>query len=239
MGYIYIFTNIFNNKQYVGMTKRKLYKRLYAYKYKSNEKRPIIYAIKKYGYYNFDIEYFECENSMLIDKEAEMIEKYNTIVPNGYNIEKRYKQHNSKYISEKNKTAWKNKQIIKYGTSKIEELLYNKKFIEKEIKNCNMKYSRYIELYNKKQIYSGSDLFYYIRDKYNKRKNKNEEIRNSFGKEKNSIINNLLHSAKYKSNNYTIKYCSVCGNKIYKKHQKTCSSKCRKIKSYRKLNYIK
>jgi hypothetical protein len=73
-GFIYQWTNQTNNKKYIGITKQDLKKRLYGYKYGHKyEKRPIAYAIKKYGYDNFDIEYEMVDDGELLKKETEKI----------------------------------------------------------------------------------------------------------------------------------------------------------------------
>lgn len=111
MGYIYIFTNKKNKKQYVGMTTRPIEDRLADYKY-SKEKRPIVSALKRYGWLEFDLKYFECDNDKLLDVEEEYIKKLNTLVPNGYNIIERGRMPNREYLSKIQKQRW---NFIKIG----------------------------------------------------------------------------------------------------------------------------
>lgn len=90
MKYIYIRTNLVNGKQYVGQTQnlierekawRKINSNIYGNKYFSNDR-------KKYGLDNFSFEILEtCDDEKSDELEQYYIKKYNTIYPNGYNIQ--------------------------------------------------------------------------------------------------------------------------------------------------------
>lgn len=86
--YIYKITNIINNKSYIGQTidiERRF--KEHCYNYQKDYISLINQAIKKYGKENFKIEelYFGTDYN---NKEKEYIKFYNTLVPNGYNIQK-------------------------------------------------------------------------------------------------------------------------------------------------------
>jgi predicted GIY-YIG superfamily endonuclease len=91
---VYKATNKINGKVYVGYTSKKLVERIYAHFRKSiNAKerafsQPFKLALRKYGKDNFEWEeLFSCETKAeACQKEIEMIEKYNSLSPNGYNM---------------------------------------------------------------------------------------------------------------------------------------------------------
>jgi group I intron endonuclease len=82
---IYLITNIENKKQYVGITKFSIEERFFQH-----TKRGFLLteAIQKYGEQNFSIELVEEVESAERAYELEIfyIQKYNTKVPNGYNL---------------------------------------------------------------------------------------------------------------------------------------------------------
>ena len=86
-GYIYKYTSP-SGKSYVGQTKVSLSDRAGSngIDYK---KCPVFYnAIKKYGYKNFDVEILaEVKIEELDDAEKKYIHLFNTMIPNGYNVD--------------------------------------------------------------------------------------------------------------------------------------------------------
>lgn len=89
---IYKITNIINNKSYIGQSIN-IDKRLYEHKYKAFYKTDRSYnsaihpAFRKYGIENFSFEILEeCLLEELDEKEKYYIQKYNSLIPNGYNI---------------------------------------------------------------------------------------------------------------------------------------------------------
>lgn len=95
MGIIYAYTNKINNKKYIGQTINPK-ERFYAHK--SNHLNPnspeynsvIHQAFRKYGYENFSYEVLAKINDdtdTLNELEKFYIKTYNTLVPNGYNVE--------------------------------------------------------------------------------------------------------------------------------------------------------
>lgn len=89
--FIYLITNKANGKRYVGQTTGTIERRWIQHccdaKYK--QKQPISRAIRKYGIDNFTIEAIIQTDSLdeLNNLEALYIRDYNTISPNGYNLE--------------------------------------------------------------------------------------------------------------------------------------------------------
>lgn len=92
MGYIYLVTNLINNKRYVGQTTLTVSERWERHQYDALMKRDDFYfhkALRKYGIKNFSIEQIiECQNEELDDKECYYIDFYNTyyLHNKGYNL---------------------------------------------------------------------------------------------------------------------------------------------------------
>lgn len=131
--YVYKITNNINNKIYIGITNN--YKKRWSNE-KSNPKDPkkqqvITQAIAKYGKENFTFEllYSNLNIEMACKMEQELIEKFNSLVPNGYNVDKGGKYHpNFKSLyGEKNGRALltdEEAQYIKDNRNKPMYLLY-------------------------------------------------------------------------------------------------------------------
>lgn len=93
MSNIYIITNDLNNKVYIGYTSQTIERRFYTHCWEAlhNDKDTsyLHRAIKKYGAEHFSITLLESFNEKEKDWKAlekYYISKYNSIVPNGYNI---------------------------------------------------------------------------------------------------------------------------------------------------------
>jgi len=90
-GFIYLITNRINGKQYVGQTTKTIEERWLSHVY--NAKKGLRYlihkAIRKYGPDNFIVSELAQASSTesLNELEASHIKSYNTIVPNGYNLD--------------------------------------------------------------------------------------------------------------------------------------------------------
>lgn len=106
MGLIYCITNKLNNKKYIGQTTKTADLRFaehvkIAFGNNSKKKQAIHLAIYKYGKDNFEIQVIEdnINNKDILNKKEEYyISKYNTMVPNGYNIHKGGQGGNKKTI---------------------------------------------------------------------------------------------------------------------------------------------
>lgn len=92
---IYCFTNLINNKKYIGSTindpKIRYKQHMYYVKHKDiNGKHlyPLYCAIREYGIKNFEFEIlaqYKCSEEEIRQIEANYIQKFNCLVPNGYN----------------------------------------------------------------------------------------------------------------------------------------------------------
>lgn len=85
---IYKFTNKINNKSYIGQSvciEKRYQQHIRSI---SKSKLPFHMALAKYGIDNFDFEVLvECSKDELNDKEKYYIQQYNSLVPNGYNLQ--------------------------------------------------------------------------------------------------------------------------------------------------------
>ena len=87
MGYIYYIKNLSNNKYYIGQTINNIKERWLQHKRKNSNCRYLKYAFNKYGFDNFKFKLIcICFDKDLDRFEIEYIKKYNSLVPNGYNL---------------------------------------------------------------------------------------------------------------------------------------------------------
>ena len=85
---VYKITNLINNKNYIGITKRNPEIRFNEHFSNKNE---ILYrAKKKYGKENFSLEIIEKDipENQIDEKERYYIDFFNSLIPNGYNLSK-------------------------------------------------------------------------------------------------------------------------------------------------------
>lgn len=75
-----------SGKIYIGQTIRSIKKRLNQHQEKSSGCRAICGAIKKYGWENFEIDWYECPDNQLNKHEKWMVILMRTLSPNGYNL---------------------------------------------------------------------------------------------------------------------------------------------------------
>jgi hypothetical protein len=85
MGYIYILTSP-NGKSYIGQTTRPIEKRFQQHQQKSSGCVAIYNAIQKYGWENFEKDYYECPDEDLNFDEDLLVREMGTLAPNGYNL---------------------------------------------------------------------------------------------------------------------------------------------------------
>lgn len=131
MGYIYLITNLLNNKKYVGQTIKSPKDRWKEHIYRGLSNRwyetsAITKAIHKYGVNNFDFQVIEeCDKYLLNEREEYWIQYYDTF-NNGYNSTKggqlnggyKYSFDNVKLIDEYNKLGSVRKVAKIYGCDK-------------------------------------------------------------------------------------------------------------------------
>ncbi len=135
MGYIYLVTNLINQKKYVGQTLcLDIYTRwnYHKNKCKSSLGRCILAAYNKYGVKNFDFQIIcVCFDEDCDKYEKEYIKKYDAMVPNGYNLREggNNSKHNPetlKLISEKTKGK-RNPPVTELTRKKLSESLKGEK----------------------------------------------------------------------------------------------------------------
>lgn len=79
--------NKVNGKIYIGQTTRSIYIRLQEHETGKNNRCRLIYrAIKKYGWDNFEKDYYECPDEDLNFDEDLMVREMGTLSPGGYNL---------------------------------------------------------------------------------------------------------------------------------------------------------
>jgi len=87
MGYIYKITNKIDNKIYIGQTIRDVFLRWREHKKQNSNCRYLKAAFEKYGLKNFEFKLICISFDNELDKlENHYIKKYNSLVPNGYNL---------------------------------------------------------------------------------------------------------------------------------------------------------
>lgn len=87
---IYVIKNTINNKYYVGQTKHYPFRRIYGHIHNSSRKKIsnlLSRAIRRYGTSYFILEkVIHCPQEEADKVEERLIEYYNSLIPNGYNI---------------------------------------------------------------------------------------------------------------------------------------------------------
>lgn len=187
MSVIYKITNLVNNKIYIGQTINSIDKRLKKHLSQvncTNICSALYSAFKKYGKENFIIEIVingEYSKEELNQLEMFYIKKFNSLSPNGYNLQSggnsfMVVESVKKQTSEKLKgreITWKNK--VSDG---VKKLWQNKEYREKQILQKHKKRGKYREgiikpfrinldneLINK--MYSNGDTIYKIAKYFN------------------------------------------------------------------------
>jgi group I intron endonuclease len=87
MGWLYRIKHKIYKKAYIGQTIRPIQDRLEEHRKGKSKKCRLIYrAIQKYGWEDFDIDWYECPDADLNDHEEFLVEVLETLTPNGYNL---------------------------------------------------------------------------------------------------------------------------------------------------------
>jgi group I intron endonuclease len=85
MGYIYILTSP-SGKSYIGQTIRSIEKRFKAHQKERSRCMAIYNAIQKYGWENFEKDWYECPDEDLNFDEELLVREMGTLSPGGYNL---------------------------------------------------------------------------------------------------------------------------------------------------------
>ena len=146
MGYIYKIKNKIDNKIYIGQTIQDLDDRWKNHLKKSSNCRYLKSAFKKYGVDNFEFQLVCITfDNCLDDMEIKYIERYNCLVPNGYNLRLggnsgRHNEETKRKIRETLKKKYENEEISRIRTQdSINKLIItlrnkrNKKIIQYDI----------------------------------------------------------------------------------------------------------
>jgi len=86
MGWIYMIKNKINGKIYIGQTTRPIEKRFAEHRTRKKGYSAIHDAIKKYGWNNFEIDWYECPDEDLNFDEEVLVREMRTLSPDGYNL---------------------------------------------------------------------------------------------------------------------------------------------------------
>jgi group I intron endonuclease len=154
MGYIYLVTNKVTNKQYVGQTKcDDIETRWNSHRkmLKDSIGRYLLSAYKKYGIENFKFQIIcICFDECCDELEEMYIKKFNTLVPNGYNLKlggKSTKHHEvtKQLIAKrlKERVTDEIRHEMREKTKHSEYFSYLKKYIEEEKKVLSNRQKEY------------------------------------------------------------------------------------------------
>lgn len=165
--YIYKITNKINGKSYIGQTTN--YQRRFREHrnkgYGEEPNKPLYNAFDKYGIDNFDFEVIEDLTENYNEREKYWIQYYNTLLPNGYNIEPGGEEPPLN-IGEKSPYAEHTKQQIE----EIKELLKNTDISFEELaKKYNYSVSSILKINNGKIWFNQNNIYPLRVDKRNKR----------------------------------------------------------------------
>lgn len=149
---IYLIRNTITNKVYVGQSIN-IQRRWWEHKSRAFDPnnncydKPLYRSMRKYGLEAFKLEILcECNEEELNDLEASFIAKFDSLVPNGYNIlsssDKKVSLKKTNYICKNcgKQLNWKNKNSLcrecyDKSTRKVE--WPNKEELEKLLKECH------------------------------------------------------------------------------------------------------
>ena len=136
MGIIYCFTNLTNKKKYIGQSinedNSRFNNHMSATKHESSceYKSPLHRAIRKYGIENFEYEILAKgidDIEILNNLEIHYIEKYNSLAPNGYNIELGGKNCcKPKTVEQKIKLTWSQAKLTEEEVIELRKAYLNK-----------------------------------------------------------------------------------------------------------------
>lgn len=222
--YVYYHRNLINNKYYVGITCKE--KPEYRWGKDGNNYSDQIFgsAIRKYGWDNFEhvIVCKDLSKEEACKMESELIKKYNSRVPNGYNVElggqTNYKQ--GLIICVETNEVFENAEDVILKQSKI----LKDKYISDDIIKCCEYIYPYIKIPWKNENYH----YQYYTKHFTKDISVIEQrYIYQLSRKKNINLTKIKSEGKYIRNGY--KVCNNCGN-IYKKPKNQSKNICLKCK---------
>jgi group I intron endonuclease len=167
MGYIYKITNIITNKCYIGETKQTNIEIRWK-QHKNTIKKgvgcPALKdAVKKYGIENFKFDILLiCFDEDRYKYEIEYIKKYNSQVPNGYNIlgggpgggfeGKTHSEKSKTQISEYMKQKYINNPELKREMSERNKIIMNSEIIKNKISKGMLNSEKYQQMIKDKKF---------------------------------------------------------------------------------------
>ncbi len=175
MGYIYKITNTITNKCYIGETKQSNPESRWK-EHKNTIKNgvgcPALQdAVKKYGIENFKFEILIiCFDEDRYKYEIEYIKKYNSKVPNGYNIldggpgggfdGKTHSEETKKHISEKIKQKYIDNPNLKREISERNKIIMNSEIIKNKISEGMLNSTKYQQMIKDKKVGNINNTFH-------------------------------------------------------------------------------
>lgn len=165
--YIYKITNKINGKSYIGQTTdyQRRFREHRNKGYGEEPNKPLYNAFDKYGIDNFDFEVIEDLTENYNEREKYWIQYYNTLLPNGYNIEPGGEEPPLN-IGENSPYAEHTKQQIE----EIKDLLKNTDISFEELaKKYNYSVSSILKINNGKIWFNQNNIYPIRVDKRNKK----------------------------------------------------------------------
>jgi group I intron endonuclease len=151
MGRIYIAKNIINGKGYIGQTIRAIKKRLKEHQ-KSSGCRAFSGAIKKYGWENFQIDWYECPDNELNKHERWMVKLMGTLSPGGYNLREGGGAHGKMSEETKQKLSGENNHNYGKPMSKEAKQKNREAHLGKKSSMCGKYHPMYGKTHSKETI---------------------------------------------------------------------------------------
>lgn len=165
--YIYKITNKINGKSYIGQTTdyQRRFREHRNKGYGEEPNKPLYNAFDKYGINNFDFEVIEDLTENYNEREKYWIQYYNTLLPNGYNIEPGGEEpplnigENSPYAEHTAQEIRELKELLKTTNISFEELA----------QKYNYSVSSILKINNGKIWFNEHDVYPLRIDKRNKK----------------------------------------------------------------------
>ncbi|ABT15844.1 hypothetical protein FR483_N559R [Paramecium bursaria Chlorella virus FR483] len=145
MGFIYKLTYKKSGKAYIGQTIRPIHKRLEEHQLPNSECVAISRAIQKYGWENFDKEWYEVPNEDLNFYEEMLVALLGTLSPDGYNLKEG--GGSSGKLSEESKQKMSKARIGKTHTDETKQ-----KMSEAQLGEKHYNYGKTLSEDHKKKI---------------------------------------------------------------------------------------